>query len=182
MEELLQKIIEACAAYYLEELDDASFQRVIDEIPAEVWQDKDAALEVVKELVENEDLYEVSLKKRELFAEFIDLACERNFRIPVEPLQMYLHKGGGKVDLILPEHFSKITSAADHGQGTLKLVYPAAHKRIGVFLKNSGQIPQFRFTIDKFSHGTDCHGLIRIIQQRSQTFDVNWILFRHFVF
>jgi hypothetical protein len=71
MEELLQRIIEACAAYYLEELDDAGFQKVIDEIPAKVWQDKDDALEIVKELVENEDLYEVSLKKRKLFAEFV---------------------------------------------------------------------------------------------------------------
>ncbi len=71
MEELLQKIIDACAAYYLEELDDAGFQKIINEIPAEVWQDKDTALAIVKELVENEDLYEVSLKKRKLFAEFV---------------------------------------------------------------------------------------------------------------
>jgi hypothetical protein len=71
MEELLQRIIEACAAYYLEELDDAGFQKVIDEIPAKVWQDKDDALEIVKELVENEDLYEVSLKKQKLFSEFV---------------------------------------------------------------------------------------------------------------
>ena len=68
MEELLQRIIDACAAYYLEELDDAGFQKVVNEIPEKVWQDKDAALAIVKELVENEDLYEVSLKKRELFA------------------------------------------------------------------------------------------------------------------
>ena len=71
MEELLQRIIDACAAYYLEELDDAGFQKVVNEIPEKVWQDKDAALAIVKELVENEDLYEVSLKKRELFAEFV---------------------------------------------------------------------------------------------------------------
>jgi hypothetical protein len=71
MEELLQKINEACAAYYSEELDDAGFQKVIDEIPAEVWQKKESALEIVKELVENEDLYEVSLKKPGIFAEFI---------------------------------------------------------------------------------------------------------------
>ena len=71
MEELLQRIEEACAAYYSEELDDAGFQQVIDEIPAEVWQKKDSALEVVKTLVENEDLYEVSLEKPGIFAEFI---------------------------------------------------------------------------------------------------------------
>jgi hypothetical protein len=71
MEELLQRINEACAAYYSEELDDAGFQKVIDEIPAEVWQKKESALEIVKELVENEDLYEVSLKKPGIFAEFI---------------------------------------------------------------------------------------------------------------
>ena len=71
MKELLQRINEACAAYYSEELDDAGFQKVIDEIPAKVWQDKDDALAIVKELVENEDLYEVSLKKRKLFSEFV---------------------------------------------------------------------------------------------------------------
>ena len=71
MEELLKILEDACAAYYLEELDDAGFQKVINEIPEKVWQDKDAALAIVKELVENEDLYEVSLKKRELFAEFV---------------------------------------------------------------------------------------------------------------
>ena len=71
MEELLQRIIDACAAYYLDELDDAGFQKVINEIPEKVWQDKDDALAIVKELVENEDLYEVSLNKPLLFAEFI---------------------------------------------------------------------------------------------------------------
>lgn len=71
MEELLQRIEDACAAYYLDELDDAGFQKVINEIPEKVWQDKNDALVIVKELVENEDLYEVSLKKRELFAEFV---------------------------------------------------------------------------------------------------------------
>lgn len=80
MKELLQRIIDACAAYYLEELDDAGFQRVIEEIPAEVWQDRAAALEIVKELVENEDLYEVSLKKRKLFAEFVCSLLPRSVR------------------------------------------------------------------------------------------------------
>ena len=71
MEELLKILEDACAAYYLEELDDAGFQKVINEIPEKVWLDKDDALAIVKALVENEDLYEVSLKKRELFAEFV---------------------------------------------------------------------------------------------------------------
>ncbi len=48
MEELLQRIIEACAAYYLEELDDAGFQKVINEIPATVWQDKEFVLKVLE--------------------------------------------------------------------------------------------------------------------------------------
>ena len=71
MEELLQRIVDACAGYYNEELDDAGFQKIIDEIPAEVWQEKASALKIVKELVENEDLYAVSLKKRKLFAQFV---------------------------------------------------------------------------------------------------------------
>ncbi len=71
MEELLQKIEGACEQYLIEELDDAGFQKVIDEIPAEVWQEKDSALKIVKALVENEDLYEVSLGKPGIFAEFI---------------------------------------------------------------------------------------------------------------
>ena len=71
MEELLKRIIDACAAYYSKKIDDTGFQQVIDEIPAQVWQEKASALEVVKALVENEDLYEVSLNKPLLFAEFI---------------------------------------------------------------------------------------------------------------
>ena len=71
MEELLKKLEDACAAFYSKKIDDAGFQKVIDEIPAEVWQEKESSLEVVKTLVENEDLYEVSLEKPWLFAEFI---------------------------------------------------------------------------------------------------------------
>ena len=71
MEKLLEKLEDACAAYYNQELDETGFQQVIGEIPAEVWQDKDSALAIVKTLVENEDLYEVSLDKPLLFAEFI---------------------------------------------------------------------------------------------------------------
>ena len=45
MEKLLQRIEQACAQYLGEELDDAGFQKMIDEIPAEVWQDKDGVYE-----------------------------------------------------------------------------------------------------------------------------------------
>ena len=79
MEELLQKIDEACAQYCNEELDDAGFQKVIDQIPAEVWQEKDSALKIVKALVGNEDLYEVSLDKPGIFAEFICRLLPRSF-------------------------------------------------------------------------------------------------------
>ena len=71
MEELLKRIIDACAAYYSKKIDDTGFQQVIDEIPAQVWQEKASALEVVKALVENEDLYEVSLEKLWDFSEII---------------------------------------------------------------------------------------------------------------
>ena len=71
MEELLQKIEKACEQYLSEELDDTGFQKVIDEIPAELWQEKDSALKIVKALVENEDLYEVSLEKPGIYAAFI---------------------------------------------------------------------------------------------------------------
>ena len=80
MEELLQKIDEACAQYFNEELDDAGFQKVIDQIPAEVWQEKDSALKIVKALVESEDLYEVSLEKPGIFAEFICRLLPQSFR------------------------------------------------------------------------------------------------------
>ena len=71
VEELLQRMEQACAQYLGGELEDTGFQQVIDEIPAEVWQDKDSALEIVRALVENEDLYEASLDKPGIFAEFI---------------------------------------------------------------------------------------------------------------
>ena len=47
MEDLLKKLEDACAAYYSKEIDDTGFQKVIDEIPAQVWQDKDDALAIV---------------------------------------------------------------------------------------------------------------------------------------
>ena len=78
MEELLKILEDACAAYYSKKIDDAGFQQVIDEIPAQVWQEKGSALEVVKALVENEDLYEVSLDKPLLFAEFIGRLLPQN--------------------------------------------------------------------------------------------------------
>ena len=71
MEELLNKLDGACTQYLNGELDDAGFRAVIDEIPAELWQDKQSAMTIVKALVENEDLYDVSLRKRILFAKFI---------------------------------------------------------------------------------------------------------------
>lgn len=80
MENLLNKIEEACSQYLNEELDDAGFQKVIDEIPAELWQDKDAALTIVKTLVNNEDLYEISLEKPGIFAEFICSLLPQSFR------------------------------------------------------------------------------------------------------
>ena len=80
MEQLLQTINEACTAYYNGELDDAGFLQVMDQIPAEVWQNQDSALQIVTELVENEDLYEVSLEKNSLFAEFICSLLPQTFR------------------------------------------------------------------------------------------------------
>ena len=80
MKELLQNIEAACTQYLSEELDDAGFQKVIDEIPMEIWQEKDSALTIVKTLVENEDLYEVSLKKPGIFAEFICRLLPQTFR------------------------------------------------------------------------------------------------------
>lgn len=71
MKELLQKLEESCTQYVNEELDDAGFRQVIDDIPAEVWQDQQSAMTIVKALVENEDLYEVSLRKRKGWAEFV---------------------------------------------------------------------------------------------------------------
>ena len=71
MEELLNKLDEACTQYLEEKLDDAGFRAMIDEIPAELWQDKDSAMEIIRALVENEDLYEASLEKRVIFSKFI---------------------------------------------------------------------------------------------------------------
>ena len=71
MEELLEKLEAACAAYYSKELDDVGFQNVIDTIPAELWQEKESALTIVKSLVENEDLYEVSFDTPWIYSEFI---------------------------------------------------------------------------------------------------------------
>lgn len=71
MDELLQRIVDACAEYCSEELDDAGFQQVINAIPTEVWQDEESALAIVQTLVENEDLYEVSDQQGVPYVTFI---------------------------------------------------------------------------------------------------------------
>ena len=71
MEKVLQSIAQACAKYRNEELDEGGFRKVIRKIPAILWQDKDLAMAMLRALVENEDLYEVSLRKHGVFAEFV---------------------------------------------------------------------------------------------------------------
>ena len=71
MQELLLKIEEACSAYHSEELDDESFQNVINEIPEEVWSNKESALSIIQALVENKDLFELTEEQQENYAEFI---------------------------------------------------------------------------------------------------------------
>ena len=80
MEELLKKIEESCIQYFNKELDESSFQKVIDDIPAEVWQNKESAVAIVKVLVENEYLYEVSLEKLVVFSQFICNLLPQSFR------------------------------------------------------------------------------------------------------
>jgi hypothetical protein len=80
MEELLNKLDGACTQYLNGELDDAGFRAVIDEIPAELWQDKQSAMTIVKALVENEDLYDASVEKRMCFAGFICNLLPRTVR------------------------------------------------------------------------------------------------------
>jgi hypothetical protein len=80
MEELLNKLDGACTQYLNGELDDAGFRAVIDEIPAELWQDKQSAMTIVKALVENEDLYDASVEKWMCFAGFICNLLPRTVR------------------------------------------------------------------------------------------------------
>lgn len=71
MDKLSEKIDSACAQYFNEELDETGFQNIIDEIPSEMWQETDSALSILRTLVENEDLYEVSLNKCSIFSNFV---------------------------------------------------------------------------------------------------------------
>ena len=80
MEKLLKNINESCAQYFSKELDETSFQKVIDEIPTEFWQNKESALEIVRTLVENENLYEVSLEKPVIYAQFVCDLLPQSFR------------------------------------------------------------------------------------------------------
>jgi len=75
MENLLNKIEEACSQYLNGELDDAGFQKVIDEIPAELWQDKDAALTIVKTLVNNGTFMRFLLKNPEFLRNLSSVFC-----------------------------------------------------------------------------------------------------------
>lgn len=73
MEKLINKINESCCLYFSDELDDLEFINILNEIPEEQWQEKDSALLIVKELVENEDLFEVSLNQDSEYSKFV---CE----------------------------------------------------------------------------------------------------------
>ena len=79
MENILNKINSSCGSYLLGELDDQGFLDVLSEIPKELWQDSKSALLIVKELSDNEDLYELSMRKDIEYSEFLCGILPENF-------------------------------------------------------------------------------------------------------
>ena len=80
METLLKKMKKSCLQYREGELDDVGFRQLIHNIPEDLWKTEDTALSMVKVLVENEDLYAVSLKTPMIYAAFICDLLPQTFR------------------------------------------------------------------------------------------------------
>jgi hypothetical protein len=77
---------------------------------------------------------------------------------------MDLNKSLYKIKVIFPEQGSQKTAPFDHGQRTLKLVDTPPHQMACVLLKFCGQVTEFRFPVQQFSHSADGHSFIRVVQ------------------
>lgn len=60
-----------CEQYVPAEIDEDGFKKVLSDIPEQIWLDADASLSMISILVEDEELYDISLQKNKSFAEFI---------------------------------------------------------------------------------------------------------------
>lgn len=67
----LETITSACEQYVSDLIDENSLREVLANIPGELWGDAGASLSIITILVENEGMYDISLKKNRSFAEFI---------------------------------------------------------------------------------------------------------------
>lgn len=67
----LGEIERACEAYVSGEIDDEGLRGVLVNLPAALWNDPDSLESMLNILLEDEDLYDVSLEKKYWFSEFI---------------------------------------------------------------------------------------------------------------
>jgi hypothetical protein len=71
LSEALTFIDGLCESYINGSVDEKSFRESLEMIPAELWQDENSSLSMINVLVENVDLYDISIPKHMGFAEFI---------------------------------------------------------------------------------------------------------------
>lgn len=69
--EALNIINNNCDMYVSEEINDNEFRNVLGDISSSLWQNKDTSLSMIELLLDNEDLYDISLEKNQTYSQFI---------------------------------------------------------------------------------------------------------------
>ena len=70
--EIIKKVNDSCELFSAGKIDDSALRKVLGDIPQEVWQ-QNCAVDIIKILIDNERLYDLSLEKCINFSKFI---CE----------------------------------------------------------------------------------------------------------
>jgi hypothetical protein len=66
-------------AYLTECMDEDTFRRSLANIPIALLQDKDSALSMIQPLVENDDMYDIVLKKHMVYPQYIGSFIPKEF-------------------------------------------------------------------------------------------------------
>jgi hypothetical protein len=72
-------VAKACEQFVSGELDGEAFRNILSNIPNDFWLDAEAALSMIQILVEDEDLYDMSLQKKVSFPKFISSFLPQTF-------------------------------------------------------------------------------------------------------
>lgn len=72
-------VAKSCEQFVSGELDSDAFRNILSDIPNGFWMDAESALNMIQILVEDEDLYDMSLKEKVSFPEFIGTFLPETF-------------------------------------------------------------------------------------------------------